>query len=107
MGAAAAGGNRLSCMFLELSAERSLASYSAAAYSCPTAPLPACRGTWDEATRSQCGWECAKAWFKQWIGAHLDASSAVTGKPFVLDEFGKARCASQRAAAFSSRQLCA
>ncbi|KAL4433080.1 hypothetical protein ABPG77_006507 [Micractinium sp. CCAP 211/92] len=45
------------------------------------------RGTWDEATRSTCGWDCAMRWFRSWMAAHFDASSVVTGKPFVLEEF--------------------
>ncbi|PRW39166.1 serine threonine- kinase receptor isoform A [Chlorella sorokiniana] len=47
------------------------------------------RGSWDDATRSECGWECAMSWFKVWLQAHIQASGEAIGKPFVLEEWGK------------------
>ncbi|KAI7838614.1 hypothetical protein COHA_007621 [Chlorella ohadii] len=67
------------------------------------------RGSWDDATRSECGWECAMAciwefqWghtclsrFGQWLQAHIQASGEAVGKPFILEEWGKQWSEEQR-----------
>ncbi|KAI3431367.1 hypothetical protein D9Q98_004424 [Chlorella vulgaris] len=46
------------------------------------------RGSWNEATRSNCGWDCVTDWFRTWLQSHFDASGVV-GKPLVLEEYGK------------------
>ncbi|GAB4813993.1 hypothetical protein N2152v2_001039 [Parachlorella kessleri] len=54
------------------------------------------RGSWDEATKTTCGFECSMRWFVPWIESHVNASS----KPFVLEEFQQPFIESEKNAVF-------